>query len=512
MGNKRAKILGILVILVAFLIASFNSLSVTSLSILDTDASTYIIVVMLMIFLFIVFSAKADIDFEYNKKNIIYSAAIFIAYVLIVSYVRVGLSSAFLSYRIDALLFPLPLLSFIVLVFGPRGAKKLSPLVLYSLFASPLILMPLLNLNNAFANLNAIFVYNIIKSTGVQVSRLGLVISSSLGSSITISSTCVSLGTFVAFVMFLVPIAYLYDGKKINKLYWGVSGVLLILVLNFLRMLSIAIIWVYYGISHAVNTFHLFAGQLIFYIAIILMVFFTYKYGLGLRKAKKGTLKDIKSLHLIKDKRLFLVTIIALVFAIVAFALNSGYYSNVYAPAIFFGTNTNASSLLIYHQVLAGAEASNGSIAVLSTSGTNYLFLLGNLSDPNESAYAVANVTYSPLPYVSLPGYIPTTGPHSYLLKNGISVAAQSASSGNSLFEINYFSLPYNLSGSWFMVNYVVFEKVNPNSPSGCSMINYNSIGSLDYIESEIYNLIATQQLNANKGFICSAYMIASSR
>src|SRR5208282_3427401 len=99
-----------------------------------------------------------------------------------------------------------------------------------------------------FANINANFIFGIIKSTGISAAKVGLVISSRLGASITISSTCVSLGTFIAFVMFLIPLAYLYEGKLKRKLYWIVSGTALMLLLNMVRMLFIALVWVYYGL------------------------------------------------------------------------------------------------------------------------------------------------------------------------------------------------------------------------------------------------------------------------
>ena len=511
MGNKRAKILGIVVILVAFFIISFNSLRITSPSVLDTDPSTYIIVVMLMLFVFIIFSAKEDIDFEYSRTNLICSSTIFLVYILLLSYLRVSLSSAFLSYRIDSLLFPLPLLSLIVLIFGFDGAKKLSPLIIFSLFASPVILIPLLNLNTAFANLNAIGVYDVMRVMGLQVSRLGLVISSGIGPSITISGTCVSIGTFIALIMFMIPVAYFYEGKLKDKLDWIATGTLLILALNFFRMLLIAIIWVFYGFSEALNVFHLFVGQLLFYFVIILMVLISYKYNLDIVRINKKTMKDIRSFYSVKEKGVYTIVIAAIILAAIGFAINLGYSRNLYAPAIHFGENPEVNNATLSQQALEGVENSGGNIAVLANSGTNYLYLLGNLTgNQNESVFAIANISYSALPKPNLPGYVPVGGPHSYLLKNGVAITAQTAYSGNGLFEFNYFSLPYNLSGSWLMVNYIVFQRVN-NSVVSCSRINQGSIGTLDYFISELHNAISLQK-TTDIGFICNAYLIASSR
>ena len=339
--SRRAKILGIAIVLIAFLIVSFNSLSVTGLSVLDTDASTYIIVVMLMIFVFICFGAKADINFEYNKKNILYSGLVFLLYIVLLSFLRVALSFSFLSYRIDALLFPLPLLALILLIFGTSGAKKLLPLIIYAAFASPLILLPLLNLNGAFANLNAILVFNLIKALGAPVSRIGLMITAISGASITVSTTCVSIGTFAALVMFLIPVAYLYDGKKIMKFYWILSAFLLMLLLNVARMIFIALIWVFYGLNSAVNTFHLFAGQLIFYAIMVIMVLIASKYELFIPQSSKKKKTKRKAQSKSNDWRLAVPIAIAIIFAIIGFTINYGYSSSIYAPALLFGRQCN---------------------------------------------------------------------------------------------------------------------------------------------------------------------------
>jgi exosortase/archaeosortase family protein len=507
MANKKGKLLGILAIFFAFLIVSYSSLSITSPNILDTDASTYIIVVMLMLFVFIIFGAKEDLTFKYSKKNIAYSVVIFLGYILILSFLKVFLSFGFLSYRIDALLFPIPLLAFIILAFGTNGAKKLLPLIIYAAFASPFILLPLLNLNSAFANINAVFIYDVIKSLGIPVSKIGLMITSNAGSSITISTTCVSIGTFVAFVMFLIPIAYLYDGKFKNKFYWITSGVALILILNFARMLSIALIWAFYGLSSAVNLFHTFAGQLIFYAAIILMVLLTYKYDLSIRKAKKGTMKSIRKFYESGNKT-YIAIILIFVLAIIGFVFNYGYNSSVYAPTLSFYKNASTTSAPLNQKILASLENSKSDVLVLGSGTNGEVFLLrNNNSSINDSIYVVTNVSYMSVPGSTPLGYTLVGKPSSYLLKNGISITAERAYSDNNTFEINYFALPYNLSGSWATVNYFVFEKTN-NLPQDCNISGKNSLPN--YFESLIYNIIKLQSYSTSK-IMCQSYLIAAS-
>lgn len=513
MSNK-AKIFGILIIFIAFLIVSFNSLSITSPNILDTDASTYIIVVMLMIFVFICFAAKNDLDFDYKAKNILYATVVFLVYFALLSFLRVSLSFAFLSYRVDALLFPLPLLGLIILVFGTSGAKKLLPLIVYAVFASPLLLLPLLQLNGAFANANAVLVFDLLKAVGAPVSRIGLMITAISGSSITISTTCVSIGTFVALVMFLIPVAYLYEGDKVLRIYWVISAFFLMLILNVLRMLFIALIWAFFGLNSAVNTFHAFAGQFIFYGVIIIMVLIAGKYGMSLRSLQKEEEKTKKQKSRSRrtgvDLRLVVPVIMALIFAVIGFALNYGYGSMVYAPAVLFGGNVTqaASSQLI----LASLGNAHNNMVVLSSTPIGQLFALTNQTNFNDSIFVVTNVSYAPGSKNNLQNYTPVSAAQSYLLKNGITLTAQTVTSNNVLFEINYFSLPYNASGNWLTINYAMFHLVNNTSIPSCQ-INYQSIGTTQYYDTLFYNLITARTTAiTNKGVMCQSYLVASSR
>lgn len=510
MSDRRAKMLGIIVILAAFFIIAFNSLSVTSFSILDTDASTYIIVVMLMLFLFILFSAKEDLDFKYDYRNVIYSVVVFAVYAILLSYLRVALSSTFLSYRIDALLFPLPLLGLAFLIFGLSSIRKLYPLIIYSVFASPLLLVPILNLGTAFANVNAIFVYGIVKSFGLQVSKIGLVISSGIGPSITISSTCVSIGTFAAFVMFLLPIAYVYEGKLSRKALWIVSGTALMLLLNFLRMLLISLVWVYYGITRAVNIFHLFAGQLIFYAVIIIMVLIAYKYGLSIKRAKR-TAKSASRVRKVRNSRLPIVIALAFVFAIISFALNSGYGSSINAHYTLFQGNETAGSAVINRMILTNIENANSNITILNTTNTVDLFLIGNLSSNlNDSIYAITNVSKSPIGISEFLSYVPSGKAHSYLLKNGITVTSQIVYSGPGKFYINHFSVPHEVGNNWIMVNYMLFM----NASTGTQKCDV-PIHDTDYVstfDSHVYNFLNSGSGNTGNGFMCQSYLIAAAK
>ena len=393
-------------VFVAFLLASINSIAVSNLNVLDTDPSTYVIVVVLMLFVFMFFSLKEDLKFEYEKKNILYATAVFVIYLLLLSYFRVALSYAFQSYRVDALLFPSLLTSMIMALFGINGIKKMKYLIVYSVFASPSILLPILSLNNAFAMVNAAVVYGLLKAVGMPVSNAGLVISVGNASSVTISTTCVSLGIFAAIVMFLIPVAYLYEGKAKPKALWLCSGCFLLLVLNILRMFGLSLIWIYYGINSAENTFHAFAGQILFYITIIIMVLLAYKYGLYVKKVKKdkGRSKKVERLQM----NLIAPVVVAIAFGAVAFLLSSQYSTATYAPAIFFDRNMSIRNSAVNAAEFRSINNTGANVMQIGNLQSGSLFVLQGNST-NSSTYVIATPLPNPAPGETVTSYSSTS-------------------------------------------------------------------------------------------------------
>jgi exosortase/archaeosortase family protein len=507
MDHRKSKILGIAVLFVAFLLASVNSIAASSSSVLDTDPSTYVIVVMLMIFVFMLFSLKEDLKFEYKRKNMLYAAAAFAAYLLLLSYLRVALSFAFQSYRVDALLFPLVLAAMITALFGLDGTRKMKYAVAYAVFASPLILLPILSLNNAFARANAMMVYGLLKAAGMPVSNAGLMISAGSASSITISTTCVSLGIFAAFVMFLIPVAYLYEGRIKSKALWLFSGCVLLLFLNVLRMFGLSLIWVYYGVGSAANTFHAFAGQILFYIAIAAMVLLAYRYGLHLKKAEKGKkAKKPKGERL--KKELAAPAALAVAFGAVAFLLSSQYGAAAYAPALFFDRNMSISNAAVSGAALKSLESAETNIVEIGPAQSGYLFALQNNS-VNSSTYVIATPLPNPAQGETVTRSNATSDGHAYMLRNGITLRSEIARSGNVSFEVNYFALPYNFSNSYITVNYELFREINNTNVRSCDAANATSEGLSNYVETAIYGALHLDVNHGDEGIMCESYRIA---
>ncbi|MGC8648147.1 MAG: archaeosortase/exosortase family protein, partial [Candidatus Micrarchaeia archaeon] len=172
----KSKTIGILLLLTAFFIGSFNVIYRTSFTIQDYDPTTYMIVVLLMLFVMLAFGIKEDIDMTNHIMDFVLGIVAVFAYFLIVSYLRLLMSFVFYVYRVDALLLPLLLLGIIMAIFGVEGARKLKKQLVYSVFASPAVLLPLIEMNSRFVDSVANLTYGIMKLVGEPVSKAGLTI------------------------------------------------------------------------------------------------------------------------------------------------------------------------------------------------------------------------------------------------------------------------------------------------------------------------------------------------
>jgi exosortase/archaeosortase family protein len=512
MATDSSKVLGVGLLFIAILLAYINIIYVTNFSILDSDPTTYIIVVMLMLFPLIIFSMKEKLRFNMDMANVAIGIGIFIAYLLVLSYLRVGLSFVFGTYRLDAFIFPMFIISCIITIFGFEGLKRLKLLVLFSVFASPLLLVPLLSQNTVFANLNAQFVYEVLRVLGAPVTINGIVISSHSNTSISIASTCAPIGTFMAIVFFLIPVAYLYNGRFSAKAIWVGSGVALMLIFNFVRMFFISTEWVYYGITQAVGTFHLFAGQILFYLTIIVMLLASGKYGLSIKKIPRGELSAIRNgLRSTNLSSYAMPSMVVIAMGIFGMLFTLPYLTAIRSSPTFFYSNLtsaeSSASMKIVGYTLSRVDSNS---IVLGASNTIGAFAMGDYSGSDFVTYVLASLSPRPIAGVITTPYNSLRSSHSIIIKNGITVSSAIATSGNMTFYVNYFAAPYNISGSYVSMNYEFFTPMNSTVPRSCSSLNYSSAGLFNYIESGIYDTLSGRFAYGNYGILCNAYLTAN--
>ncbi len=391
--NKAA---GVILLALLTLLILANSFYITPLTISDTDPSTYIIVPILMLPLFALFMAKEDMRPTVSGRDLAVGAALFIVFCAVTVYTRIILSYVFLDFRIDLLLLPILLASVIIMLFGMANVNRFRWFLLYSLFASPSVLIFLTGFNSFFASANTMLIFPIVKAFFPGAAYLPPITITVAGHPVGIGETCVGVGMLIAVLFFLSPIAYLYNGSRRNKFLWLVSAFLLLLMLNFLRMLLLSLAW-FANPSSAVLTVHLFAGILLFYISIIAMMLASGRYGLSMpapkqrKKAARRTAGGMQAYGII----------LALAFGVIYYAATLNYAgATMVSPSLLYNrvqlnfTGPYAAQLLnkttsvkgytyIISTALNGSSAtieltnntinSTGPIAIVLTSARQYL-------------------------------------------------------------------------------------------------------------------------------------------
>ncbi len=426
---KKIRSHGLLVLFIATLIMLINPLRITSFSILDTDPSTYIIVPMLMLLMFILFKGKEVIQTKSGKYDIALGIVLFAIFVLSWFYLKYFLSYKFISYRIDMLLFPIAIAALIIIIFGHEGIRRFRGMLFYALFASPLLLLPVFGINMQFAQFNTFLVYEVLHLFYQQVTYSAPLSLTYAGSSIGIGESCAGIGALIGIIMFLIPLAYFYDGRVINKVYWVISGFVLFLLLNVARMVSITAMWLIYGERATASYIHTFVGIWLFYITIIVMILIAYKYGLMFPKVKKR--------KAFVTKVEWGIYALALLLAASYFFISAGYVNSLYiSPMILnnvtFSTNSSAFgsyiNWLMHSPFRSGLEARTADGAVLTFSNKTF-----NVTDP------IVLMLVGNMSIITSNDII---GSYTFAQNSGINLRLYSVVSNNTIFYVGYAKQP----------------------------------------------------------------------
>ncbi len=295
MDNFPPRLTPFIILSISIALLLLNNLISTPMSISDTNPSTYIIVPMLMLIPFSLFMYKSNIKAKVNNKDIIigiFGFALFLAGSIYINFIFPVTAG---SFKANMVLFPLAIGSFAAILFGMENMHKFWPMMLYSIFASPVLLMPLFNVNLQFSSLNTQVIYHLLNIFYQNVSYSAPITINFNGTLIGIGEACAGIGAIIALVMFMLPIAYFYDGKAKQKVYWLISGVILLFVLNLIRMLGISALWIYYGMAQAASFIHLFAGITLFYLTVLIIVIKADSYNISYPAMKSKERRSIKS-------------------------------------------------------------------------------------------------------------------------------------------------------------------------------------------------------------------------
>ncbi len=510
-SGKQGAMLYALAASVAFAIGIFVSATLGEFSFLYLDSYSYVTIALAMGVLFILFIAKSEkLKVPRIKvRSMLLGVLIFVIYIVLLSYAHASLSWLFLSYRVDVLLAPLLMLSIIVAIFGASSIKQYYPVLLYLLLLSVLILFPITSLNGGFINANANAASYIMHALGVNVASHSNAIVAPSGYLLELSSISISFGEFIAIVMLLLPITYLFEGRTFAKLKWLLASIILALVINLaLILLSIAI-WAYGLLGGIAESVLALFGPLSFYLAIIFALMLYRRFDLKLYFSFKwinAIRENIKS-----GKKLPIILSIALVilFGVISFLISLPYYNLMYLPSYYFSLPlSNTSS--IQSQVISTVNASVSRYYYIGYQNGTMLFHLGSPNQTGYSAYLLGNIYKFIEPGGVTLNYTILGGPYIYLLGSGISVVSEEVKSYNTTFYVNYLSMPYAKGMQGATVNMMFFELANETSASSFCDVKTDSLGSISgYLESKIYDSLNRAK---KEPLICFAYKIASTK
>ncbi|MGC8629149.1 MAG: exosortase/archaeosortase family protein [Candidatus Micrarchaeia archaeon] len=486
-----------LIFAVAVFLLTLSSYFITSLEIEDTNPATYVVVPVLMLPVFAFFFVKEDFRTDISKRDFLIGLSLFTAFIVAFLLLSFIFSYEFLSFRIDLLILPLALASFAALIFGYKNMAKFSLFFVYAAFSSPAVLWPVLMLDQAFAKANTLAIFLMLKSFVKGIIYIAPITISTQISSIEIGQTCVSLGVFVALVFFLVPVAYFYEGKKFNKLVWVVSGFLLLVLLNILRMLSITYYWLVYGPSKVVAFIHEFIGSVLFYLVILIMILLAGKFGLSISKKRKRAVRRRSR----GSNRLPLLLVLLL--GMFYFLFTSDFEVAItYSPlAIASQIPFNASNSYV----------TRGISSKLTDLGFKSFFVGMRYGSSFLAWNSTINSTNPILIYLTAPNTNTTKGLlHNNLLKGRYWFYANSTISeifdiisNNSEFFVYYSRLPFLLSnGSSYVADaYIVLP---------AQLVTNQTCSSYNAAYSYVYNLFnAYQYNNSEMRKLTSAFCVA---
>ena len=261
----------VLLALLATAFAFRDSLSSVKWLVDDKDPQSYAGVVFLMLAVQLIFFFSGKL----GPKPDAVGAGIGIACYLVAGAVLIWLpgelSLNFWLFRLDLLALPLFLIGSIALLFGWEVLLRLKYALLYSLLACPLIFAPIIALEPALTNATADFTHWLAGLLSLPVERLSgnFFITPLDETPIQIVAACAGLAAYLAFLAFVLPLAYLLNGSWKRRLAWLLGGLVLIIALNFARIFATVYIWQSSGLDNAVGFFNSFGGDMLFNIALL---------------------------------------------------------------------------------------------------------------------------------------------------------------------------------------------------------------------------------------------------
>ena len=474
----------IILISLLVLLTLINIILVSPFYISDTNPYSYTSMIILLLPLFFMLGLKEKFKADLDKNSIILGIVLFALFILSNTYLFMTFSFLFISYGITFITYPLLLASIISLTIGIRNIRRFGSQIAYSIFGSSAILIPIVALNNQFVVFNTSIVFQIIKllaSNAVYISPITIGLN---GSYIGIGNACVDIGAIIAIVFIMIPIAYFYEGKVKDKALWVASSAILLFVLNIIRMVSITMLIFYYGASTSILYVHAFAGMLLFYIAMILMLIFAGKYRMHLPRLPRSPVANYGRYAKYGFS-------LAIIISLIAF-----YASYVYLSASYVAPyEPGGGSLLTTN--LSGSGV-NPSTFISTTNYSEYranasegISAIYSISSPNSSvkqSILIVTSENSPVKYYIMNGS-DTLGELNFINNKGISGSVAYAISNGTKFIVYSSKNPVGLTGGGTAAaELILITPYNASENGSCIMHDSNMYSYIAGLSGSVLN------------------------
>jgi exosortase/archaeosortase family protein len=195
-------------------------------------------------------------------------------------------TSTFWLQRLDLLTLPLFVAGLIALLFGVRRAWSMKGPLAFLLLAWPVPYnLFLAGASGWFTDMTSGLIAAITRIVPIaRVSAaddtLYFIGSGAQGFSVSISSACAGVNSFVGFLLIGTAMLFIVRGPAVRRGLWLAIGLGIIFALNVLRILGILLIGSAFGQGAAIDVLHPVAGLLIFNLGVLAMIALVPRFGL----------------------------------------------------------------------------------------------------------------------------------------------------------------------------------------------------------------------------------------
>jgi exosortase len=229
-------------------------------------------------------------SFGLSRLDLLVAAIFFLVPLVIVAVGPVLWSKYFWAMRLDLLTLPLFASATIALLFGSRALVPLAFPLAFLLLAWPLPYLAVLeHALGAFTRATTIAVATIADTIGIATPVPGsdqsryLIAHEGAQTVVSVASACSGVNSLIGFLVVGVAALWLVRGRIGLRLAWLLTGAVLVLMLNVLRIVAVLVVARLFGERAAFELLHPVAGILVLNVGFLLLLQLLPLFGLHRR-------------------------------------------------------------------------------------------------------------------------------------------------------------------------------------------------------------------------------------